>query len=360
MYGVPGATLGWIILTLGVVGLIIWANSRRSTGRHADTTARGCMALHDAPRQKPTVDAMFSDGWLTINSVGYFGEYVRSSNGRYVLSWTDSDPGGMRGGARKSGKGVYLLLDNNRLILQGRMPRPNDGVVSNVGIFAINDWTFEEGLHGVFHVISPTGAPLVRQRTRANLENCGISEDGRFAVCQTLFSHCEAHSGKLFFFDVGTRSLLWRKEPATGRTTHYRFDTANRILWLCVGDDQEYRYTFDGKFLDEEKWRVELSRRRTREASGYDLLSAAEQKLKELEIGNKPIEEYGEAESLLRRALEQRVSPYTAGQIHRHLGEIAEKAGRLEDAISAYEDALRMNPKVGVKKRLEKLRQQKA
>jgi len=341
--------MGWVIFFLILFALVLWAAKRKGPSSRRRVTS-----------QRGAVKAEFSDdGWLTIDAIDYFGQYVRSPNGRYALSWVESPFIEDENGNTRKIPGKYLLLDGDKIILKGRMARPNDGVVSNVGVFAINDWTFSEGLAGVLNVISPTGEALLKKRFRANLNNCGISSDGRFAVCQTCNSDYDAHSGMLFFFDVSNRKLLWKKAPETGWASGYEFDTQNKILYLCYEGLGKYRYSFDGKCLDEERWRVEWRRKRLENPSGYDLLDIAEEKMKEVEAGDGCASDYSEIESMLKRAAGMDVSPNTKAQIHRRLGEIAEKQGRVQDAIAEYENALRWNPKVGVKRRLSKLRPQR-
>jgi len=162
----------------------------------------------------------------------------------------------------------------------------------------------------------------------------------------------------LFLFDVPNRKLLWKKEPETGWADTYEFDTQNGILYLCYEGLGKYRYTFDGKCLDEERWRLEWRKKRLENPSGYDLLDIAEEKMKEAESGEGRACDYSAVESMLRRAAGMDVTPNTKAHIYRRLGEIAEKLGRTQEAIAQYENALKWNPKVGVKRRLSKLKQQ--
>ncbi len=248
--------------------------------------------------------ALSDSWWLNIDSLGYHGQYVQSKNGRFILSWADCELGGGRGGARASGEGTFILLDQGSLILRGRMPRPNDGLVSDVGVFAISDWGFSPSEATVFHVTSPTGDSLIRQRIRAGIASSGISDDGLFAVCQTYDSDCEAHSGKLWFFDVSKRVLSWRKPVVAGLAEGYEFDTANGVMYLCYPGSRKYRITFVGQFLDGEKARADLEEERLRNPNAYELFALAVRRLADL--GPMAAEQgaYVEVESLLRRALE--------------------------------------------------------
>ena len=342
--------MGWVIFFL-IVLLFFWWASRRNGRSSARRTSRE-QRLGDA--------SLSADGWLTIDSIGYFGQYVKSPNGRYTFSWVESPIMEGPDGRSRKPQGTYLLMDGKGVVLKGRMPRPNDGVVSDVGVFAINDWTFGDGLAGVFNVMSPRGEALLKKRFRANLNNCGISSDGRFAVCQTCNSDHDAHSGMLFFFDVASGQLLWKKEPETGWASSYEFDVANRLLFLCYEGIGKYRYTFEGQCLDEERWRIESRAKRLQNPSGYDLVYIAEEKLGEIETGKASADQYAAVESMLKRSVGMDISENIKAQAHRRLGEVAEKLDRPSDAIREYERALELNPKVGCKRRLAQLKQQNA
>jgi hypothetical protein len=55
-------------------------------------------------------DQMFADSF-ELPSRNFFGPCSRSPNRRYTLACCDADDVGMRGGARSSGLGRYILLE---------------------------------------------------------------------------------------------------------------------------------------------------------------------------------------------------------------------------------------------------------
>ena len=141
-----------------------------------------------------------------------------SPKGKFILTWRDQNE-----------NGKYILLERGKVKFQARMRHPNNGMVSNSGAFILSDLT-SKGMYGVFHIINTDGETLIKQRFKANLGPTGISDDGRFAVCQALESTGKSDSCKLFFFDVKNRELLWKKLPETVGTElnwakNYRFDT---------------------------------------------------------------------------------------------------------------------------------------
>lgn len=65
-----------------------------------------------------------------------------------------------------------------------------------------------------------------------------------------------------------------------------------------------------------------------------------------------------EAQQWAQQAIPTEISPNTKAKVYRVLGEIAESQDKPQDAIRHYEQAIELNPKVGVKRQLNILRQQ--
>lgn len=94
----------------------------------------------------------FDDRFIEIPSRKFYGQFSRSPNKRYTLAWRDANDSGTEGGARRRGKGRYILLDGDRIVAEGQMERPNDGKAANTGVFILNDWKFDSSLVGDFCV----------------------------------------------------------------------------------------------------------------------------------------------------------------------------------------------------------------
>ena len=153
----------------------------------------------------------FSKGLIDIREIDLIGGCSRSPNGRYLLCWEDKDyKGKKRGGQRSSGNGRLVLLEGSRLLWQLEFERPNDGVVANNGVIAINDWLFRtnkdynKGTHlkGTFYLISANGEVLLAETFRANLDKCGISPDGTKAWCSTATSNFKEHSRIVVNYEI--------------------------------------------------------------------------------------------------------------------------------------------------------------
>ena len=293
------------------------------------------------------------DLWVTIDEIGFFGEFAESPDGKFTVAWADREPSGNRGGFRNSGHGSYILACEDQLVLKGNMERPNDGRVADNGSFVLNDWLFGEGLNGVFYAINRDGSVLVQRRFEANLLNNSISSDGRFALCQTCNS--DTPDGNLLcLFDLGSGETLWSRNPATGWTWDYSFDIEKSILSVQHEHLSKFRYGLkSGEFLDEERWIEE----RTKHGSGFELLDIAKERITQLK--EPPSEdEINDITELLKTALGRGLDTYPHQQaiVFRNLGELKERVGDQLAAIDYYEKAMEKDSKVGVKRRLSQLK----
>jgi len=278
-------------------------------------------------------------------SIGDFtGEYHQSPNGKFILGWKDQNE-----------NGKYILLERGKVKLQAKMRHPNNGMVSNSGVFILSDWT-SKGMYGVFHIINAEGETLIRQRCKANLGHTGISDDGRFAVCQALESTNKSDSCKLYFFDIKNRKMLWKKSPETigselNWPESYRFDTNKKILYLIHDRNRAYRYTFEGTFIDSKLYIRDCI------DIGYDIefLEAIKELKVELSANTDP-REYNALITPLKKGLNRFSDKDAKSKIHRVLGEILHLQGDNAEAIKHFEIALKLNPRVGVKRTLEKLK----
>jgi tetratricopeptide (TPR) repeat protein len=293
-------------------------------------------------QKSPISNYSITDNFLSIGD--FTGEYHQSPKGKFILAWKNQNE-----------NGKYILLERGKVKLQAKMRHPDNGMVSNPGVFILSDLT-SKGMYGVFHIINSDGETLIKQRCKANLVNTGISDDGRFAVCQALESTSKSDSCKLFFFDIKNRKLLWKKVPETIGTElnwakSYHFDAKRKVLYLIHDKDRAYRYTFEGTFLDSKLYRHDCI------SAGNDIefLEALNELKAELSETADP-REYDALIAPLEKGLKRFSDKDTRSKIHRVLGEILHLQGNDAGAINHFETALKLNPRVGVKRTLEKLK----
>lgn len=295
--------------------------------------------------------------WLQYDATGLFGQFRYSPNRKFILAWSDADPSGMRGGARNKGAGRFLLVqDGQRIITQGRVPRPNDGKVADNGTFIFNDWGFDtSALKGTFCAFSATGEPLVKKKFNANLYNNGLSPDGRFAACQTC--NAGAPDGNvLAVFDLDARTEICRFTPKTGWAKSYEFASDGKTLSLVYEKLGPIAYSLAGELLDESSWEAAVL------AKG-DLVNVAMligDALKQ-EEPDLPVERAVRFLAALERISPQvKEAPSWGPVVLKLRGACFEAKGEAVQALKCYESAMTENPKIGVKRRADKLKKRLA
>lgn len=276
---------------------------------------------------------------IEIAELDFYGSFSRSPNGRYILAWGGFD-----------GK-KYLLIEDSKVITQGKLQQPNDGKIANNGDFIFNDWMSTEGLDGTFYAFSPSGDVITKKTFNANLDNNGISDDGRFAVCKTHGSPHEHDSEIICVFDLEAKRMLSKFNPVCLLVDQYQFDTVNQILHLIYKEKNiNHRYSFTGTFLDKETWEIE----KESFVSGYELMDKADAKL--MKLSGAELSTYSEIIDIYDRALQRGVSVNTQARIHRTLGETYIRCNDPDNGLRHLETALQLYPKIGVKKLVERLR----
>jgi hypothetical protein len=284
----------------------------------------------------------FEGRFLSIPRRHWFGAYAKSPNGRFTISWRDAADDNGQSGARNSGKGSFILLENSIVRAQGQLERPNDGKVANDGSFVLNDWHFTQGLNGTFYAFRADGSRILAQRFEANLYNNGIAPDGRLAVCQTANAPTEDGS-VLAVFDLveGVEIARWSPEP--GWAAEYVF-AGDGTIGLQYGDEAVFRYSADGDFIDRQLWLA------------WGLKSGVISVLHK--ISRWPEDEFTPA--LAARVLQATevalANSHNSDWVLRLRGLCFEKLDSPADALACYEQALALNPKVGVKRRADALR----
>jgi tetratricopeptide (TPR) repeat protein len=308
--------------------------------------------------------------WVDFGQVAspnrqYFrGQQVASPNRQWVLAyghihdpdvdeWSSDDP-----------TGAVLLYRNSGLACQVRgLYRPDSVALCDAGVFAIN----EEGVSTNFLgpetglcVYQPSGKLSCRFQPGAAIQMASLSSDGSLLAFHTLAAPPDSASpdddGKLFVVDTRSGVIRWRAELPVIWPTRIEFDEMNGTIVLSGPSNDKYRYTFEGEFLDARAVEQAALERDLANDYGYPLIDRACQALPDITQPNASKDTITDCVDLLQKALRKRLSPNTKARAHRILGEIAESRGDHKVAIKAYQIALKLNPKVGVKKRLEALR----
>ncbi|MCO2763055.1 tetratricopeptide repeat protein [Pseudomonas aeruginosa] len=281
----------------------------------------------------------------------YFGPHARSHSGRWVLSWLDAEPSGRLGGHRESGNGSYLLYDAEagQVVVRGEMARPNGGHVADSGHFSLEDWHFGSTLSGTFSVFDSSGQMIFAKDVTANIMLSEISPNGLFALFQTANSYTE-DGCKMFLIDVRQGKLLFSVEPLAGWPERYEIEEETGEVIAHFQDLGSFRYSRQGDFIDAEKLvKAKL------ESPRYEFATpAAEQILKSSDLTPGLAREALAIVTRARNHGADRVDAWKAKSLKLQ-GLAYEALGDFRAAVDAFDEALALDPKIGVKRKRDSL-----
>lgn len=281
-----------------------------------------------------------------LNQYDFFGNYKKSNNGIFLVAFRDSyfeDD--------KLIKGEILLFENSKLLFRKTYARPNDALVSNDGIVIFCDWLESDELVGDFIVLDKNGNIIFKRHVLANLGICAINSDSTITLFETYLSESK-DSNKIFVVDLIKKEIISSFEKEYSFKEIY-FDLDNNQL-ILISNSDKYIYDYYGNLKNEEEIEENLFKSsKIKETILYlDKLSSInlEKYLsspKYLTITNEINNKSRELDTWLKRDL---------ARIYKRLGEYYEKTGDLQNVIEFFEIALSLDEKVGVKRKLEKLK----
>lgn len=295
-------------------------------------------------RHIPAVDIDISDDWITIRSLGFFGECQKSPNGLYIIAFCDSHE---ENGKNKRGR--IVLLKQSTIIYEKALQRPNDAKVADNGYVVVNDWvSYGNELAGIFYAFDSQGNEIIKQRFKANMNGNAITASGSYAACSTAFSEYDAHSDMTFLYDLRSKTRISKIESAS---YDIRIDEASQTVHL---DEKGMHliYEFTGKCLQDSSpsnpnW--------FSNTSGYNLYTVLSEELASKDPNTLTIDDYQYYIKHFKAAIETIPSTNWKSNIYVHLGDIYITLNMPDDAKQCYESALLNNPKAPVKRKLQKL-----
>ena len=321
--------------------------------RATDATSAPASAVETAA--VPTRVAAETDSPVKSKHIFRLGEYVglhsRSPNGRWVLSWSDSAPSMGIGGHRESGNGSYLLYDAEaeQVVVRGEMPRPNGGHVADSGHFSLEDWHFGSTLSGTFSVFEPNGQLVVAKDVTANIMMSDISVNGRYALFQTANSPTE-DGRKLFLIDINTREIRYSIDPLAGWPERYSIDEETAEVTAHLKDLGSFRYDSQGAFIDAAK----LAQAKLVSPRYEFAIPAAEALLKSPDLTAETARQALDIVKQARKHGADQVDFWKAKSLKLQ-GLAHEALGELREAVKAFDEALALDPKIGVKRKRDSL-----
>jgi len=184
----------------------------------------------------------------------------------------------------------------------------------------------------------------VERSFTANLLNTGIADDGGMAVCQTC--NAPGPDGSLLaIFDLVSGREIADWVPESGWAESYTFPAAGRIR-LRYRDGQAYDYAIDGQFLDRDRW-IDAQARSDNVHVLRNLLRGP---------ALPPMTSGKIIASVSSILVEPEFAPAERPLALKVRGLCQEALGNLASALSDYEEAIALDPKIGLKRKAAELR----
>lgn len=296
------------------------------------------------------IDCETSDGFVHIWNMDYFGPCSISPSGEYLITWLDSYQAetGIHGGCRDSGDGQYLLINirSKKIVVKGQLQRPNNAHVADNGAFSIEDWHFGRELSGDFFVFSQTGEVLIKKTFEANLYDSFISPNGKLAICQTANAPSD-HGNLLTAFSLENKTELFSVINKHAWGNGYIINEEAHLFGIQEDDVGTFYYDDTGTLFEAKK---HLFARLASSNIHYSMQAA-----KEIITTNGSSNEHIQL-ALVKctLALNNDVYQDKAGLLKLQ-GLAYEALGDPQAALSAFENALCLNAKIGVKRKVAAL-----
>jgi hypothetical protein len=273
-----------------------------------------------------------------------------SPSGRFAILFFDGDDRGISG-HRTSGHGRWRLLDGQRVLAEGRLERPNDAKVADDGTFVIADWLFTDDLAGRFYAFDASGTVVISEQFGANILDTYLAPDGRYAAVTCASNpKDETYDERFTLYDLSARRRLWFKALEIGRATGVEFDIPHGKLTITSEGFGRTEY----ELLDGSVDLATVRESAFTHGDGFTILTMVEEMLAE-----HPSPTAAESRRLVaacdRAAGKLAKYPNWAAKAHRHAGEILLGQGDEAGALVRWQQALGLDPKVGIKKRADAL-----
>ncbi|TZF83916.1 hypothetical protein FW774_10695 [Pedobacter sp. BS3] len=274
---------------------------------------------------------------------GFYGTKKYSLNRQYCVSYADGYYDN-----NKWKNGDIALVKDNKLLFKKKLQRPNDCFVNNDGTVIVCDWLNSGALTGKFFVFSTTGEELFSKKTTANLGNCAISDNSQIALFETHNS--DTNDGdKIFIVDIPNKQII-RKFERPASFNNAIIDTENKRIRLKDHRGFVFEIDFEGNQTNAEEYENHILTK----GSVYDRLWVYAEKPDETKLKDPKYLE------LLNKALTDKDASYSFGKdkIYRMIGEYYEANADIPKTIENWEKAIQINPKIGVKRKLDSLKKQ--
>jgi hypothetical protein len=290
---------------------------------------------------------------LSLSDGSFSGLALASPSGTWLLAWARAEASS--GASAEEGDCIeYLIYDQTTRKTQAR-----GRICGDIGIASIADngsiayWENAQSgeSESLFTVLTCDGVPLLKLAAGGRMFNGALSPSGRLAVRQLSLGPT-VDSNMLQLVDVQSGQVLFSTEPQTRWADGYRIDESLGQLMVLIGDVGEFRYDFNGRFLDQ----LPNFTCDALNSDKYSLIIQAADTL----VNSYYTSQEQAAEVVVAvtraRALGADKDPSWNPQALKILGLAHDLLGDFPRALACLEQAVELKPKLGVKRKISELR----
>lgn len=306
----------------------------------------------------------FGEDLFEIRSLNFMGRGIRSANQRWFLAYGQIHDPNASNWSSDDPTGALILYDHGKLVtrLDG-LCRPETVAICDAGVFAVYEWGPSCEFLGprcLLQVFTAVGERIFRHRAGAAIELPTISADGKLLAFLTLAaargSSRPEDGESIFLIDLVSSAILWQEEVPAVWPSALAFDGAACHVLLYGQEGQVFRYTYEGEFLDKKLVADHQLKCAQTDEYGYQLLEHARTLFNADSTEHLRTETFTQITDLIRQALGKKLSPSTQASAHRLIGELLEMQGDIQSALNEYTLALDLNPKIGLKRKVQAMR----
>lgn len=282
-----------------------------------------------------------------IDDLMDFGRAKHSPNKHWSVGYWDPGPD-----APLNRRRTVRLRDNTtgRIVAEiNDLKRPFSVDVADTGVFGVNDAGPNSELSANLVIFDATGKRVYERTYKANLFGFSISPCGRYVASQTCNSDNE-DSSILEIHDVVQQRVLASCPPIAGWSSEYLFETENgelKRIFATITHLGKFAYSPAGEFLDAKKFMTA----RLSKGDPWTRIRAAGE-LVQADGSIKAVQRAYDVVDTTIFAFQPRQDARWVAGAYRLKGELLEKLDRMCEAADAYRAALKLDSKIGVKKRL--------
>jgi hypothetical protein len=218
--------------------------------------------------------------------------------------------------------------------------------VADNGAFVLEDWHFSSDLIGTLCAFDARGQSLLRRTFSANLLTNAISHNGSFVVCHTAASPSEDGSS-LFLFELATGKQMFAVPPSAGWAMDYTIDEQRVEVIAHIKKLGDFRYGSSGEFLES----AALEDACLKKGDYSTVILTAEAIVKR---GDATLSRLKEVLFAIQRARREGANDdrgWKAAALKVE-GLVREASGESDQALVLYQQALDINPKIGLKRKV--------